>query len=314
VLRFERELGEDTVYGSIKNRIEKKGESPRLQAFESAFSDIDPASDTDAWAGMRVRVLDAVESLDIVPPSEQVKTWPELADASTSDIENIFDQVLRDEVATELKRSSKSAGNRAKFLRYWRGTLMLRQVGLGLGRLTHAAAIQAWLAEQENALRAGSRLRLGDGIHNLIMPRNESNRIYLAPLRPRTDCLVTDIPASTLLFPIAVNDLDVVIVPQGDTIVAEVQGRTRHRNPQTLASLVIDLAVAREAILHAANDARSFTEIGYTAFARIERARASLISRERLRAGGVYFTNERKELYRIVVNPSGSVPLRVEQP
>jgi hypothetical protein len=191
---------------------------------------------------------------------------------------------------------------------------MLRQVGLALGKLTHGAAIQAWLAEQENALRGGSRLRLGDGIHNLIVPRHESNRIYLAPLRPRTYCLVDDLPASTLLFPITVNDLDVVIVPHGDTLVAEVQGRSRQRRaPQVFASLVIDLAVAREAILHANDDARSFTEIGYTAFARIERARASLISRERLRAGGVYFTNERRELHRVVPNPSGAVPLRIER-
>jgi hypothetical protein len=126
--------------------------------------------------------------------------------------------------------------------------------------------------------------------------------------------LFDDLPPSTLLFPITINDLDVVIVPHGDTLLAEVQGRSRPRQAsQALATLVIDLAVAREAILHADNDTSSFTEIGYTAFARIERARASLISRERLKSGGIYFTNTRKELFRILSNPSGPVPLRVEQ-
>jgi hypothetical protein len=313
-VKFEKELTGETVYGSIKTRIVSKGEPPRLQAFERAFNDIDPASDTDPWMGMRLRVLDAVESLDVIAPSEQLGEWGELSQACNSEIEHIFDQILRDEIATELQKSSKAASNRVRFLRNWRGTLLLRQVGLALGKLTHAEAIQAWLAEQENALRGGSRLRLGDGIHNLIVPRKESNRIFLAPLRPRTYCLVTDLPPSTLLFPITINDLDVVIIPQGDTIVAEVQGRTHQRHTQqTLASLVVDLAVAREAILHADDDARSFTEIGYTAFARIERARASLISRERLKTGGVYFTNEKKDIYRVVVNPSGSIPLRIEK-
>jgi hypothetical protein len=312
--RLERELADDTVYGSVKRRVDGKGEPPRLQAFERAFGEIDPAADTDAWQGMRARVLDAIEALDILSPSDQLRTWPEIAVATGSDAEGILDQALRDEITSELKRGTRSASNRARFLRKWRSTLMLRQIGLALGNLTHGMAIQAWLAEQENALRGGSRLRLGDGIHNLIVTRHEGNRIYLAPLRPRTYCLVDDLPPNTLLFPITVNDLDVVIIPQGDTIVAEVQGRSRQRRaPQALASLVIDLAVAREAILHADEDARSFTEIGYTAFARIERARASLISRERLRTGDVYFTNEKKDLYRVVANPSGPVPLRVEQ-
>jgi hypothetical protein len=313
-VQLERELGGDTIYGSIKARVTEKGEAPRLEAFERAFSDIDPAADTDGWQGMRNRALDAVESLDVISPSDQLTSWAEVAAGAASDLEGIVDQALREEIDSELKRGTKSANNRVRFLRNWRSKLLLRQAGLALGNLTHGRAIQAWLAEQENALRAGSRLPLGDGIHNLIVPRHESNRLYLAPLRPRTYCLFNDLPASTLLFPITINDLDVVIVPHGDTMIAEVQGRARQRQaPQTLAALAIDLAVAREAILHADDDGRSFTEIGYTAFARIERARASLISRERLKAGGIYFTNERKELFRVVPNPTGSVPLRVER-
>jgi hypothetical protein len=312
-LRLVRERSGETIYGSLKDRIVVSGEPPRLQAFERAFGSIDPARDTDPWSGIRTRVLDAVESLDVLSPSAQIKGWAEIPEACNSEIEVVLDQVLRDEIATELKAGTKIASDRARFLRGWRGRLALRQIGLALGKLTHANAIQAWLAEQENALQGGSRLNLGDGIHNLIIPRKEGTRIYLAPLRPRTYCLAGELPSTTLLYPITGNDLDVVIVPLGDTLVAEVQGRNRQqRAQQTLASLVVDLAVAREAILHAADDIRSFTEIGYTAFARIERARASLISRERLKTGGVFFTNKRKELYRVVGNPTGSVPLRVE--
>ncbi len=216
--RFEKELGDDNIYRAIKNRVTSKGQPPRPQAFERAFVDIDPAADTDAWQGTRGRVLDAVESLDVISPSEQARLWPEINSVAISDIEIVLDQAIRDEITSELKRSFRSSNNRVRFLRNWRSKLMLRQVGLALGHLTHGSAIQSWLAEQENALRGGSRLPLGDGIHNLIMPTREANRIYIAPLRPRTYCLVENLPPNTLLSPISVNDLDVVIAPQGDTI------------------------------------------------------------------------------------------------
>jgi hypothetical protein len=114
---------------------------------------------------------------------------------------------------------------------------------------------------------------------------------------------------------VATTDLVLAIVSLGDTLVAEVQmTRVRERKaPQLLASLVIDLAVAREAILHQNGDARSFTEIGYTAFARIERARASLISRDRMRTLPMHFTDRTEQLYKISPNPGGPVPLRVQK-
>lgn len=310
--RFEPALAADTVYGSIKTRATTKGQPARLQAFEKAFADVDPAADTDPWGGVRARVLDAVESLDIVSPADQIRSWSEVHQAAVSEIEDVLDQTLRDEITTELKRNARVSVNRVRFLRRWRSMMLLRQIGLAMGRLTHGNAIESWLAEQENALRGGTRLSLGDGIHNLIVPTRETHRIYLAPLRPRTYCLVEDLPANTLLFPITVNDLDVLIVPQGDTLIAEVLGKSR-RGAKVLASLVVDLAVAREAVLHTDGDERSFTEIGYTAFARIERARASLITRERLKTGGIYFTSENRVIHRIVANPSGSIALRVEK-
>jgi hypothetical protein len=80
-----------------------------------------------------------------------------------------------------------------------------------------------------------------------------------------------------------------------------------------LAALVVDLAVAREAMLHANGDSGSFTEIGYTAFARIERARASLISRARIKNMPVHFTDDVEQLFKLSSNPVGNVPLRVQR-
>jgi hypothetical protein len=117
------------------------------------------------------------------------------------------------------------------------------------------------------------------------------------------------------LVSVTVNDLGVVIVAQGDTLIAEVQmSRGRERQaPLVLAALVVDLAVAREAMLHAHGDRGSFTEIGYTAFARIERARASLISRARIKSMPVHFTDDLEQLFKLSSNPVGNVPLRVQR-
>jgi hypothetical protein len=305
----------DTVYGKVRALLTDIGETPRMQAFERAFREIDPSRDTDAWGGMRGLALDAVESLDVLAPSGQVVKLPGFPAESHSQIETLLDHSLREEIASELGRGSRAASNRVRVLRRWRSILLLRQVGVALGHLCFGSAIQAWLAEQENALRQGQRMSLGDGIHHLLLPAGEGGRIFLAPLRPRTYCLSGELPKNALLVSVATTDLTVVIVPHGDTLVAEVQINMarEHRKPQVLAKLVIDLPVAREAILHANGDPRSFTEIGYTAFARIERARASLISRERMKAMPVLFTDATESLYKLTRNPGGPVPLRVQR-
>jgi hypothetical protein len=313
--RLERERVGSTLFGALKARAERTGESPRLQAFERAFHDIDPARDTDPWDGVRTRVLDAVESLDVRFPSDELAGWAELPEAANSGIEAALDQVLREELATEHESGSRAAANRARFLRRWRAIQLSRHVGLALGRVTNGDAIQAWLAEHENALRSGNRMPLGDGIYHLVLPRGIGGRAFLAPLRPRTYSITNDLPPNTLLVPLGLSDLSLVIVPHGDTMLAEVQAsRTRERlAPSVLASLVVDLAVAREAMLHADGNMRPFTEIGYTAFARIERARASLVSRQRSRAIPVHFTDEKEQLFKLVPNAAGPAPLRAQR-
>lgn len=312
---LQKELLGDTVYGAVKALLTDTGETSRVQSFERAFREIDPSRDIEAWDGMRGRALDAVESLDVLAPSEQAMQWPGFPAEAHSQIETNLDQALREEVASEMGQGTRAADSRSRVLRRWRSILLLRQVGVALGHLCFGAAIQTWLAEQENALRQGPRLSLGDGIHHLILPAGESGRVFLAPLRPRTYCLSGELPKDTLLVSVTMTDLGVVIVPQGDTLIAEVQiSRARERlAPQVLAKLVIDLSVAREAMLHANGDARSFTEIGYTAFARIERARASLISRERMKGALVHFTDATDRLYKLTGNLGGSVPLRVQR-
>ena len=307
--------GKDSVYGALKASHGVSGEATRIQAFERAFRDIDPACSADSWDGMRARVLDAVESLDVQWPSKQLAEWNEVPDEARCQVEHDIDQLLHGEITFELANEQRAAPRqRDRALRRWRNLLMLRQVGLALGQVNFAPAIHEWLVEQESALlrRRSSRKKLSEGLRNLIIPVTAASQVYLAPFRPRTFC-ISKLPPDTILVSVARTELDLVVRAQGDVLVAEVQlGQGGER--LSLAGLVIDLSIAREALLHGNGDAHSFTEIGYTAFARIERARASLIGRDRLKESTTYFTDQAGQLYSILPNPGGGVPpLRVEK-
>ncbi|MBW3596584.1 MAG: hypothetical protein KY475_04830 [Planctomycetes bacterium] len=308
-----RTLKEDSVFGSIIDLLVVGGEAARLQPFEKAFADIDPARDTESWDGLRKRVLDAVESLDIVSPSEQLVSWTELPAAASCEIDKQLDRVLREEIAVELPKGTRASISRVRVLRRWRAVMLLRNVGTALGHLRYAEAIGSWLAEQESALLGGQRLRLGDGVNNLIIPAGTGGKVFMAPLRPRTYCLTGDLDPNTLLVTVQTNELDVSIVAQGDVLVAEVRMRQRGSSTEPLATLAIDLAVAREALLYSDGKTDAFTEIGDTAFARIERARASLISRERLRRINVWFTDGKGTPFQLVPSPTGATALRVQR-
>lgn len=307
----------ETLYGSILNRMALTGESPPSRAFEWAFSEIDPARDFDPWKDkIRLKVLEAVESLEIMYPSDQVSKWPELPAEAHSEIERALDQVLQGEMVGELGetgRLSREAAQRVQFLRKWRNTLLLRQVGLALGQITFRDVFVAWLAEQESALQNRELLDLGRGIEALILPAPGKNEFLLAPLRPRTYNLSSDPPRNTVFVSVPAGDLRVWIVPQGDMLVAEVQlSRPRERKPpEPIASLVVDLPIAREALLHADGKKASFTEIGDSAFARIERVLASLVGRSLMKNPTPYFADEMGNRYRVTKNSAGTPSLRI---
>ncbi len=303
----------DTLYGCLRERMQRKTDQTAPSAFERAFHDIDPSRDVDAWGGLRVRALDVVESLDVKPPTEQFSIWTELPPASLGRIESLFDSVLQQEIKAELSSGSGAASRRVRALRRWRSMLALRQVGVSLGLVGMRLAIQAWLSEQENALSGRQRTELGDGVQNLLAQPVPGGKVVLAPLRPRTHCISGSAGKDLLLVSVAGLDLGLSIVAQGDTLVAEVQLGRASTGAASLAvsAFVVDLAIAREALLHVQSDSRSFTEIGYAAFARIERARASLISRSRMRSHSLLFTGSAEVMGRLSVNPGGTAPFRV---
>jgi hypothetical protein len=306
---------QDTLYSEVIEYMTSMDNSARNQAFERAFNYIDPARDLGPWKdSAREKVLDAVESLEIASPSVQLLDSSILPAEANSQIELILDQVVKDEIATEISDGRSQPVQRAKLLRKWRNTLLLRQVGLAIGELAFRDALAAWLSEQYNALRRDTQLELGNGIDALLLPRTGTGQLLLAPFRPRTYGLPEDeLPPNALLVAVDPGNLKVEIVPQGDMLTAEVLQSTRgsREPPRVIASVVVDLSIAREAILHAQGNAASFTEIGTSAFARIERVRASLVGRNMLRQASVYFTDKLGNCYRVTSNPAGPAPLRI---
>ncbi|WP_129676597.1 hypothetical protein [Candidatus Chloroploca sp. Khr17] len=306
------------LYGAVRDLLTSQNGITFTRPFNSSLTDIDPAHDIDPWEdtdskdSIRSRVFDAVEALDEITPSKEIETWSFIPQEALSEIEIDVDAALRDEISTELGKGSREASLRAQFLRKWRTALLLRQVGVALGRVAFRSALMAWLAQQESALRGADPLELGRGISALILPSQSISQYLLAPFRPRTYELDSDLPKNTVFVSGNARDLWVEIVSRGDTLLAEVRVlKAKSSPPETIASLVIDLAIAREALLHANGYAASFTEIGASSFARIERARASLVSRSRTKTSGVYFTDHTGELFQVTNNPVGSTPLRI---
>ena len=313
---------EETVYSVAIRGILGDDDILRNRAFEHAFNDIDPARDVDPWKdGNREKVLEAVETLEIDPPSNQLVNDGILPSEANSEIESILDQVIREEIAAELSESSKStsgsrsdAAQRARLLRKWRNTLLLRQVGLATGQFTFKNVLGVWLSEQYNALKGDAPLELAKGVSVLLLPENRDARLLLAPFRPRIYGLAEDeLPPNTILVSINQANLKVEIVPKGDLLTADVlqSSRGTREPPVVIASVVIDLSIAREAILRIRSESSSFTEIGVSAFARIERVRASLVGRNAIKQATVFFTDELGKLYQLTNNPAGPAALRV---
>lgn len=301
-----------TAFGSIVDLLTATGEPARLLPFEAASSEIDPCKDTDGWDGLRRKVVDMAEASDVIAPMVELATWSTIPAAAISDIDRYLDGVVLGEIASQLPTGSAAAQTRVRILRRWRASMLLRHVGTALCQVRYADAIGAWLAEQESALQDGQRLRLGEGINNLLLPTAAHGRVYVAPLRPRTYCLAGTLPNETLLVAVQMSELDVIIMPNGDTLSATISIRRRGNTSDPVALIVVDLPIAREALLYADGRTTSFTEIGDTAFARIERARASLISRDRLRHINASYTDHDGRIRQLVSSPAGTTPLRIQ--
>jgi hypothetical protein len=151
------------------------------------------------------------------------------------------------------------------------------------------------------------------GLTNLILPRVELNAaqhyILVLPFRPRTYAL-TALPEPLSAFvAIPHSDLRVRMVADSDRLIAELSivGATEVK---PIAEVVVDFAIAREGLIQATGDFTGFTEIGYGAFARIERARAALVGRKQTEELLLHVVSSSGDHFHLEPNPTGTPPLR----
>jgi hypothetical protein len=284
--------------------------SGRPALLERAFATIDPANDLEAWSGLRDIVLQAVEALHVERVAAQLGRLEGVPRATHSDIETLMDELLKDELRTEMGLSwkSKEAMNRARYLRKWRAIIALRQIGLATGHFAFRGAAEAWLGEHFRALTGSGPAPIRAGLGALVLPSKDGNEFYLAPLRPRTFPFRENPPAYQLLTEISRAQMVVRTIADGDSLLAEV---VETENSRPIANLVVDLPIVREALLQQTASTGSFTEIGYSAFARIERARAAFVSRKRLSSGTVLWFDDDGVQNTITAEPGAKVPFRL---
>ncbi len=301
-----------TVYREVRQRF-VEGDETEGTPFQISFHKVDPALDADSWDGLRGRIIDICEASDVEVPAVQLSRLAELVPDAHSELELAVDQVTSSEVARELTATAKASSDRVRLLRKWRAVLLLRQAGLATGNFSFRGTVVAWLREQRIALNElpGSALQVGLG--NLILPKipltGRQDHILILPFRPRTYALNALPPPETVFAAIPHGDLKIAMLADGDKLLAELL-MVGIRSVAPIAEVVVDFSIAREGVLRSTGDTAGFTEIGYAAFARIERARAALVGRKRAESLPLYVVGSAGDLVRVEMNPSRSPLLR----
>ena len=302
-----------TVYGAIRRRFVDVAD-PDTSPFQRSLARMDPARDAESWKTLRMRVLDICDAADVELPARQLQGVQEIPSDAHSDLEEMLDQLTSSEIATELASGSSDGTDRVRLLRKWRGLLLLRQAGLATGNCTFRDTIDAWLKEHSDAINGlpGSQLQVG--LTNLILPpvplSAGQQHILILPFRPRTYALRNLPPPGSAFVAIPHSNLRVSMVADGDKLTAELAmvGPTEVKR---IAEVVVDFAIAREGLIQATGDFKGFTEIGYGAFARIERARAALVGRKRAQSLLLHIVAAKGDHYHVEPSATGTPPLRI---
>ena len=304
-----RPLSDPRAYRVVASTMRANHDAARVRAFDQAFNFIDPARDTDSWGGLRATILDMVEAMEVSPPATEISTLDGWDDAAKCKIEEQLDAVIPGEIVSEIGQGREAIG-RALLLRKWRAVLLLRQAGLALGWLPFRGVMKSWLNEHQAALAGRPSGALRIGLSNLVLPGQDE--LNIAPFRPRTIDLGSTLPSNCVVVSLPERDIRLELVADGDTLSAELRMTTRQgAAPEAIARLPIDLRVAREALLNVDGPSGSFTEIGEAAFARIERARAALVSKRYLNSARVLLSGAAGRAWEIVPR-TGPTRFRVQ--
>ena len=298
------------LHGSIRAGRLSLTSAERTRAFELGFNRIDPAKDSGTW---RQPIIDSVDSLEIELPSVLLSNREILTANASGRLEELVDRLLVDELAAQHAGTSGTDATRRRVLRHWRCVLLLRQVGLATNNVAFRDVIESWLQEHAAALNDIAPITdIGSGLRSLVLqPTRLSgvDQLVLAPLRPRTYALKS-IPPGTIVVGLNPSLLQILPVAEGDTLLAEVRMLVGNRFEE-VTTFPVDLSIAREAAMQALSPGTGFTEIGPSSFARIERTRAALLSREKMSRHNPVFMGSNGQVRTVRPNPSGSVPFQV---
>lgn len=284
--------------------------------FDEYLGRLDPSRDVSAWGGLRKKVLDAVEAIDVVKPTVSIREL-ESGAFGTSELEEEMDALIREEIENEEREpDTRAAKSRARLLRLHRSVLLQRQVGVAAGKMSHRGAVESWLGEQGSALEGspwGSR-DLQRGLKQLVFPTaSDGDNVVMAPNRPRTEAL-RSIPDSTVIVAVTDDHFVVRVRARGDSLLGEVATRgPGNESDDVIATVLIDLAIAREALLQRESGQGSFTEISSEKFARIERARAALASSLMQQDRGMLYSDETGEVFAVRESPSSKGKYRIQR-
>lgn len=307
---------EPSAFGVFDERSFRRGSEASGDPFQASLGYVDPAADLGEWGGARRKALGLVSALDVLTPADELKCWPDVPDVVVTEIERQLDLKLQAEIRENVERSTKRDDSRNRLLRRRRSVLFLRQVALALGHVGHEHAVRAWLEEQARALHGGNTEgSLARGLHELVFPDPKSySTLFLAPLRPRTRALDEPPREPTILAAVDPKRLLVDLHASGDALEMVISLRQGHdQKPKRISRLVVDLQVAREALLRGIKDRGSFTEVGDDAFARIERARASLVRGDSSTHWTLCFADGGGRILQVEEDPTPAATYRIRE-
>lgn len=248
------------------------GRAPRVKL---AVEAIRPSRDTGTWPApgetdLKLAATAAVEVMavsDGEAPSAWAAAQAALPPSAHSGVEERLDRALKAHLTGAYGEPDAPRAQEARVLMKLRLHLLLSQVGLAAGRLHKQDEILAYLGTQRLLLDGEEAPdRVVSGLANLIIG---SGHVNLFSPRAST------IPAQPGATQVSVQ-LAATVRPQlkaeGDQLVMKVMGAAG-------AWMPVSFDLFREALV-AAEPKAGFTDIPDIQLARIERARASLVSRK----------------------------------
>jgi hypothetical protein len=251
------------------------GRAPRVA---SAVGALRPSRDTSVWqsgaeADLKLSATERVETMAVAEsalPSAWASGSPSMLKAAHSAVEEALDTALRARVLAAYADPEAALPSEVRLLLKVRLHLLLNQIGLATGQIHKRDEVSLFLSAQRALLnKERPPEKFADGLKNLILGSGEVNLFS-----PRASTNEAPPGSSRVSVELATN-IATNITIEGDQLVLKIDDAAGGGIP-------ISFDLLREALV-AAEPGSGFTDIPEIQLARIERARARLVSRDAAR-------------------------------